>query len=99
MNERQLTVAIEAECDRLGLLWHHCPDSRRCEGPRGKPDLLTAGPQGILLAEIKDEDGDTSPSQDAWLYMLHQADVPYAVWRPADWDNGTIKARLRGLIT
>lgn len=97
MSERILTLEVQAEAERLGLLHHWCPDSRRCSGPRGMPDLLLLGPGGIMLAELKDEDGDTTPSQDAWLYMLHRAGVPYAVWRPENWDNREIQARLQAM--
>lgn len=94
MSERRLTIEILAECERLGLLAHHCPDVRRCEGRRGMPDLLVLG-STLLLAELKDRDGDTSASQDMWLYRLHRAGIPYAVWRPQDLADGLIQAKLR----
>ena len=97
MSERDLLLKVQAECEALGLQHHHCHDSRRCEGPRGLPDLVIAGPGGILFAELKDSDGDTSADQDRWLYMLHRAEVPYAVWRPGDFDAGTVRAVLKAL--
>lgn len=97
MTEAELRRLVQQECARLGLLTHYCPDSRRCEGPRGMPDLIIAGRRGILFAELKGPDGDTSADQDAWLYMLHLGGVPYVVRRPEDWDSRTIQARLREL--
>lgn len=100
MTEAELRARIVTKCSNLGLKWHFCQDSRHCKGPRGFPDLFIAGsrPGAFLFAELKSEDGDTTPSQDDWLYMLHRAGVPYAVWRPENWDNGEIQARLKGLV-
>ena len=53
MTEEEFQKQAEAECDRLGLLWHHCAQPRRCRGPIGFPDLVIAGPGGLLLAELK----------------------------------------------
>ncbi len=97
MNESELTTRILDYADGGGLLAHHCPDSRRCRGRRGFPDLVALGPGGILLAELKDPGGQTSAAQDLWLWTLHTARVRYAVWRPGDWHNGRIQAALRGL--
>jgi hypothetical protein len=94
VNESELTTRILDYADRGGLLAHHCPDSRRCRGRRGFPDLVALGPGGILLAELKGPDGDTSADQDHWLWMLHVAGIPYAVYRPQDWQSGRIQARL-----
>lgn len=97
VSERALLLEVQAECERLGLLHHHCRDSRRCEGFRGLPDLIIAGPGGLAFAELKDEDGETSADQDRWLYALHLAGVPWFVWRPENWDSGVIRARLKTL--
>lgn len=84
-SEKILTGQIIGECRRLGLLVHHCRDSRRCQGTKGMPDLVIASHRGILLAEIKSADGETSPGQDRWLYTLHQAGILNKVWRPGQW--------------
>lgn len=94
MNEGALTKAVLGECIRLGLLVHHCRDSRQCSGSPGMPDLVIASRRGVLFAELKGPDGDTRPDQDRWLYALHLGGVPYTVWCPADWDSGTVQARL-----
>jgi hypothetical protein len=96
VNERELTVKILAYAAPMfpGLLIHHCPDSRRCEGGRGMPDLVILSPKGILLAELKSDDGETSAEQDLWLYTLWLAGLPWAIWRPRDWNAGKIQKRL-----
>lgn len=82
MTEAEFQAAAEAECARLGLLWHHCTEPRRCSGPRGFPDLLALGPRGLVLAELKSATGDTSAEQDNWIYTAHQAGLPIHVMRP-----------------
>lgn len=97
MNERELTAKVVEQCGRHGLLVHHCHDSRRCEGTPGLPDLIVASAKGVLFAELKGRDGETSADQDLWLYNLHKGGVPYVVWRPQDWDSGAVQARLEAM--
>lgn len=97
MTEAELLGKITAEADRLGLHWHHCADSRLCRGHRGLPDLILLGPGGLLFAELKSADGDTSADQDYWLYRLHQAGIQFTVWRPRNWYNHVIQNRLKRL--
>lgn len=97
MTEGQLLKTVTIHAANLGLLTHHCGDCRRCQGRRGLPDLLILGRGGVLLAELKGEDGETSADQDLWLSTAHEAKVPYAVWRPGNWQSGLIQARLRDL--
>lgn len=97
MTEAELLKEVMTEALGLGLLVHHCPDTRKCQGQRGLPDLIILGPGGILLAELKDRDGDTSAWQDAWLYKAFEAGVRQALWRPANWESGLIKKRLQEL--
>lgn len=99
MDERALTGKIIRECGRHGLLVHHCPDSRRCTGTPGLPDLIIASVKGILVAELKGKDGHTSAMQDLWLYNLHRGGIANGVWRPQDWDDGTIQQALEKLAT
>ncbi|HLK00483.1 MAG TPA: VRR-NUC domain-containing protein [Streptosporangiaceae bacterium] len=97
MNEATLRREVMDYALRLGVLVHYCRDSTRCQGHPGLPDLVLLGPGGILLAELKGPDGETSPDQDAWLATAHEAGVPYAVWYPSSWEDGTIEAALRRL--
>lgn len=101
MTETGLQREVQALCDEYGLLWHHCRDSRACYGPRGLPDLIAAGPRGLILAELKSADGDRSADQDLWAWTLTRAAeggsvrLDYQLWRPADLASGLIAAELR----
>lgn len=86
VSEAELTSDVIGLADSLGLLWHHCPDSRRCKGNPGFPDLLVAGPRGLVLAELKSEHGETSADQDLWLWTLRQAEIEAIVARPGSLD-------------
>jgi hypothetical protein len=108
MTHSELVRKIINLASRLGLLAHHCGDSRRCHGAAGFPDVLAAGPGGLLLAEIKTGTADTTPQQDLWGWTITQVSeaacasggaypVRYRVWREADWDNGTIERELKWL--
>lgn len=98
MTEHELTSRVLGLARDLGVLAHHCPTSVRCVGARGLPDLILAGPCGVLLAELKDELGDTSAYQDDWLWTLTRAGVRAVVWTPADWRDGTIRRELAALV-
>ena len=93
MTEDELLSEVTTAAGQRDLLWHHCPDSRRCRGRRGKPDLLLLG-KDILFAELKGEDGETSADQDYWLWRLHEIGIGYAVWNPADWRSGRVLSAL-----
>lgn len=95
MTEAEFQQAAERECDRLGLLWHHCTDSRRCRGPRGFPDLVVLGPRGWLTFELKGADGETSPEQDGWIWMAWRSGLAIPVLRPAD--RGQLVALLESI--
>jgi hypothetical protein len=107
LTETQFQAEVEGWLDERRLFWHHCPDSRRCAGPRGFPDLLVAGPRGLLVAELKVDGGELSPDQRRWARVLtstvdcrtcleyEQPAVTYRVWQPADEEN--IKAELSRL--
>jgi hypothetical protein len=99
VNEAAFTREVLALAARLGLLAHWNPDSRRCEGAPGFPDLVIAGEAGIGLAECKMPGGDTSAGQDLWLWTLARSISPRVafvrVWEPADLASGLIERDLR----
>ena len=66
---------------------------------KGFPDLLIVGPSGVLFRELKDQTGRLSPDQKLWIAALQQAGEDVAVWRPADWINGTVQTELDALRT
>jgi len=106
MNENQLYQGIVALLEaRPALLWHHCTDSRKCRGQRGFPDLVIIGPKGVIFAELKSADGDTSPEQDLFGWTLEAAENMCApacnsrvrlsqVWRPDHLNGGDIEDQL-----
>lgn len=64
---------------------------------KGFPDIFAVRGDDILAVELKAKGGMNTPEQEAWqraLYPLVANDA--MVWRPADWDNGTILATLKG---
>lgn len=97
MRESELLSLVTDRADELGLLWHHCRDSRHCDGTRGFPDLLLAGPGGVLLAELKSDTGSSGPGQPRWRWSLAAVGVPAVTWWPRDWRSGAVSAALEVL--
>ena len=97
MTENELLGKITAEAGRMKLYWHHDPDSRRPNGTPGFPDLVLAGPGGVIFRELKTAGGQLSRDQQLWRYMLQAAGAGYGIWRPADLDNGLIPFDLNSL--
>lgn len=96
MSEAELLGLVLGAARRRQLLAFHSTDSRLDVGP-GFPDLVIAGPGGLLFAELKSRDGDTSAQQDGWLWMLAQGCQWWVIWRPQDWEAGRIRAALNYL--
>lgn len=100
MTERVLPAIIEVLGEYKGrLVWHHCRDSRLCEGGSGLPDLIIAGPGGVLFAEVKP--GTWSmlrPQQTTWRHMLLASGAYHVVWTQADVDNGKVRAGLDAIL-
>ena len=95
MTEAQLQAVILEACAWLKLLAYHTHDARR--SARGFPDLVIAGPRGVIFRELKSETGETSPEQDLWGWMLCRSGASWKVWRPADWYSGEIRDVLEQL--
>jgi len=93
VTEAELQREVERLLDEAGLLWHHCPRAYRCRGPAGFPDLLALGLGGLLVAELKGPDGETSAAQDLWHWTAARAGLRPRLWRPADL-NGRIATEL-----
>ena len=96
MDEPRLRAEVLSLAEQLGVLAHYCRDSRRCDGPRGLPDLLLAGPGGLALAELK-AGGALEPAQAAWRNILRAAGVTWHLWTPASWYAGAIRRELERL--
>lgn len=83
MREDELMEHIRTLVTDLGLYAYHGHDSRRSWGP-GFPDLVLAGPRGILFREAKDEHNVLSRNQKLWGYRLAESGGNWEVWRPRD---------------
>jgi hypothetical protein len=94
MTEAELQSAVLELAGWLKLSCYHTRDSRRSQ--KGFPDLVIVG-RSVLWAELKSETGETSASQDLWAWKLTQAGQQWRLWRPADWQDGTIRAELARL--
>jgi hypothetical protein len=97
IEEEQLVNDIIEFADDIGLRWHRCPDSRRCRGHRGFPDLMLLGCHGVIFAEIKSRVGVLSPDQQTFKWMLLASGQRWFLWRRADWDSGQVQAELRAI--
>jgi hypothetical protein len=84
VKHNQLVDHVMSRGHQLGLIVHHCTNSRFCKGTPGMPDILAAGPRGVLVAEIKTGSGDLSAAQDLWVWMFAQSGAVHCyVWRDA----------------
>lgn len=108
MSEAELLAEVIKLCEQLGLLYHHCPDGRGCQGQRGLPDLIVLGIRGLALIELKSADGELSGDQQRWWWtagdLIDAMGAPnrgtidgwlsYALWRPGDLASGLIEREL-----
>ena len=83
--EKDFQRKITDYCDYLHLKWHHETDSRWSKS--GFPDLLIAGPGGVVFAELKVGKNKPTDEQYKWLSALTDAGANAYVWWPDDWDD------------
>jgi hypothetical protein len=63
---------------------YHTHDSRHSE--KGWPDLALLKRGVLILAEVKKQDGEVTPEQEAVIALLRQVPgIIVEVWRPSDW--------------
>lgn len=93
MSEDMLMEEIRKRCNNLQLMAYHVPDSRLAWA-KGFPDLVIAGPSGILIREAKDRDNTLHPLQRRWGSHFERAGFNWATWRPQDLMTGTIQRQL-----
>ena len=94
MTEEKLQEAVVRLAVELGWRWHHQRISVR--SPAGWPDLVLCRPPRLLVVELKSTKGVVSRAQQDWLAALAGCDgVEIAVWRPEQWQDGTIERALR----
>lgn len=88
---QQLPAVTEAQFQRqvidLARIfgWQHYHPTLSRWSARGWPDLVLCRPPRLLLAELKRENGKSTPEQDAWLALLRACPgVETYLWRPSD---------------
>lgn len=96
MSEDELQENVRELCKLLGLDVQHINDSRRCWLP-GWPDLWIAGDGGILHRELKDMRNSVSLDQRRVGSRIIRSGGDWAIWRPIDWVDGTIRHALEAL--
>lgn len=80
------------------LYWHHCPDSRGCDGQPGLPDFIVVGPRGVIAREAKPPGEHLRGGQVGWRYALLAAGVSCAIWTAQDIASGLVRAELEALL-
>lgn len=98
MTEAQFYKQVTDLAELLGwAVWHDAATNAprlcyrcgaRTRGPRntaGLPDLLLVRGNRAIWAELKAQDGCTSPEQRAWIAALRAAGLTVLIWRPSDW--------------
>lgn len=107
--EGRLQREIIQYCDtvdrRLQLLYpgvpgmrlkvHHEVDSRKSR--RGLPDLIIAGPGGVVFVEVKRQDraAQATVEQNEWLDTLSASGQAAYLGRPEDWVSGKIQRDIQ----
>jgi len=95
LNEAQLLREV------LGVAAKHKVLAYHSYGPpvstKGFPDLVIVGEHGVIFAELKSDDGETSAEQDLWIWTLAAAGFPCQLWRPEDLDSGEIEQLIRSV--
>ena len=86
VDERTLENHLKWIAQDLGLLLYHTYDSRR--SAPGFPDLVIAGPGGVLFRELKTEKGRLTVHQERWGNILAASGADIGVWRPSDLTTG-----------
>lgn len=95
MREQDLQDLAVRTARAHGVLAYHTYDSRKSEP--GFLDLVLVGRQGVLYRELKSATGTVTPEQEYWMAALLAAGEDVDVWRPAQWDDGTIEREIRAL--
>lgn len=93
MTEAQLQACVERTAQLLGWLRYHTRQSKGSVA--GFPDLILLRNDRCLAVELKSAKGKPTTEQLMWLTAFDAAHVETAIWRPADWHDGTIETALR----
>ncbi len=104
MTEIELQDAAASLARHLGFLVVHFRAARTAQGwatavsydGKGYPDLTLIHHGVILFREVKSAKGRLSPDQVMWAERLNEGGHDYAVWRPEQWDDGSVERELKG---
>jgi hypothetical protein len=104
-SEEDILAAILDLCKILHLHAAHFRAGRTERGWRtpvsgdgkGFPDLVIAGPNGVIYRELKTATGRLGIHQHRWLKCLTTGGADAAVWRPDDLRSGKILTALIAL--
>jgi hypothetical protein len=88
----ELLEKVTQLCGRLGH-WCYAPRTS-LTAPKGWPDIVILGRHGALFVELKSSDGRRTKSQIRVALRIQQAGLEYRLWRPEQWEDGTITAEL-----
>jgi len=103
MSEATLQAGVIELAHVYGFMVHHDLPSQRSNGSwstlvsgdTGFPDLILAKEGRVLAIELKSEKGAQSLAQKDWQRELGDG-VEYYLWKPTDWNNGTVERILKG---
>lgn len=86
--ERVFQSNVEARAVRYGLKVYHTHDARGSQ--RGWPDLVVAGPGGVIFRELKTAKGKLTLDQIQWIELLARSGLDAGIWRPEHIRSGLI---------
>jgi hypothetical protein len=94
MTEAELQTNVRQVARLGGWLMYHTNDSRRSD--KGFPDLVFVHPMSgrTVYAELKSAKGRIRPEQQQWIEALYRGGHDVHVWRPEQWDDGTVQRVL-----
>lgn len=92
-----VVAEIIRRANARGCLVHYCGQAARCQGDKGQPDLVVAGPFGTAWIEVKMPGDQLKPAQTTWRHMLTAGGQEYHVVGPADLVDGSVDWILRDI--
>lgn len=95
--ESELRSAIASEAKKRHILIHYVANRRSAKTNivgSGFPDIVLAGTNGMLLVELKVEEGKLSEKQEEWRDKLLSSGQAWSLWRSSDLLDGTITKML-----
>lgn len=102
MTGADLQDAIVALAHHLGYIAYHGRPGRTAHGWRtpvsydgkGFPDLVLAGPRGVLFLEVKGDGDRVREHQRKWIAALRSAGAQAFIVTPGDWRAGVVDRLL-----